>query len=387
VRGLWDADTDQIIFGTHQIAYRGCATAATFFPHQIERELTFFPTRRSPSSRSTSALHVTECFYVPHGPQHDRAVAFVVDVTLLNRARESARAFRSFRGRCSSASASTASPKRKCTRRERRALSFASKRRDRRERWWGGSRARRGRRRCASRCLLRSDARGALFAREPHLDEVTPQLAEYVSRPHLRRDRVPHRRRARRARVAAARRRLPSQGRREPNEAGARSTARRPARAARNAALLRGRAADARLMTPSPVDQPRRRLGEVQHAAHRQGVSARVGLDELAALGHPRLARHLVVRARLRLLFAGVQPRRARGLQPPSRRAGQWSSTCAASAASDVLRPQHQRRHAAAPDRDPAPLQRDARRRMGQRASAADRRSPTTCSRSATRTA
>ncbi len=35
-----------------------------------------------------------------------------------------------------------------------------------------------------------------------------------------------------------------------------------------------------------------------------QGVSARLGLDELAAVGHLGLARHVVVRARLRLLLA-----------------------------------------------------------------------------------
>ena len=39
----------------------------------------------------------------------------------------------------------------------------------------------------------------------------------------------------------------------------------------------------------------------------------------------------------------------------------------------DLVRSQHQRRYAAAPDRDPASLQRDARPRMGQRVVAADR--------------
>ncbi|MFY9738243.1 MAG: hypothetical protein WAK11_04235, partial [Candidatus Cybelea sp.] len=39
VRGLWDADTDQIIFGTHHIAYR--LLERTLFPHQIEHDLTF----------------------------------------------------------------------------------------------------------------------------------------------------------------------------------------------------------------------------------------------------------------------------------------------------------------------------------------------------------
>ena len=48
VRGLWDADTDQIIFGTHHIAYRlreNAETSSTLFPHQIERELTFLAVR------------------------------------------------------------------------------------------------------------------------------------------------------------------------------------------------------------------------------------------------------------------------------------------------------------------------------------------------------
>jgi hypothetical protein len=42
VRGLWDADTDKIIFGTHQIAYR-VGSGETRFPHLIRRELTFLP--------------------------------------------------------------------------------------------------------------------------------------------------------------------------------------------------------------------------------------------------------------------------------------------------------------------------------------------------------
>ena len=51
------------------------------------------------------------------------------------------------------------------------------------------------------------------------------------------------------------------------------------------------------------------------------------------------------------------------------------------------LRPQHQRRHAAAHHRDPAPLQRDARRRVAaRRLPARAARSPTICSRSATPT-
>jgi glycogen debranching enzyme len=86
VRGLWDADTDQIIFGTHHIAYRlrDRAENQTFFPHQIQRELTFLPYAQISEFTLENRIHVTEAFYVPHGPAFDRAVAFVVDVTLYN---------------------------------------------------------------------------------------------------------------------------------------------------------------------------------------------------------------------------------------------------------------------------------------------------------------
>jgi hypothetical protein len=88
VRGLWDADTDQIIFGTHHVAYRvrGADRGAgrTLFPHEIERELTFLPYAQISEFTLENRIHVTESFYVPHGAAFDRAVAFVVDVTLYN---------------------------------------------------------------------------------------------------------------------------------------------------------------------------------------------------------------------------------------------------------------------------------------------------------------
>jgi glycogen debranching enzyme len=91
VRGLWDADTDQIIFGTQQIAYRLRASdSRTRFPHEIERELTFLPYAQISEFTLENRIHVTEAFYVPHGPAFDRAVAFVVDVTLYNPGREMA---------------------------------------------------------------------------------------------------------------------------------------------------------------------------------------------------------------------------------------------------------------------------------------------------------
>ncbi len=84
VRGLWDADTDQIIFGTHQIGYRVVGTDQTFFPHQITREFTFLPYAQISEFTLDHRVHVTEAFYVPFGPKFERTVAFVVDVTLYN---------------------------------------------------------------------------------------------------------------------------------------------------------------------------------------------------------------------------------------------------------------------------------------------------------------
>ncbi len=84
VRGLWDADTDRIIFGTHQIAYRLRDGRQTLFPHQIKREFTFLPYAQLSEFTLENRVHVTEAFYVPHGATYARAVAFVVDVTLYN---------------------------------------------------------------------------------------------------------------------------------------------------------------------------------------------------------------------------------------------------------------------------------------------------------------
>jgi hypothetical protein len=88
VRGLWDADSDRIIFGTHQIAYRLRDREHTIFPHRIEREFTFLPYAQISQFSLDDRLRVSECFFVPHGPAHERAVAFVVDITLTNTSAE-----------------------------------------------------------------------------------------------------------------------------------------------------------------------------------------------------------------------------------------------------------------------------------------------------------
>jgi hypothetical protein len=84
IRGLWDADTDQIIFGAHQIAYRLPDRARTWFPHQVEREFTFLPYAQIAEIVLDDRVRVTEAFYVPHGAHHERDVAFVVDLTVHN---------------------------------------------------------------------------------------------------------------------------------------------------------------------------------------------------------------------------------------------------------------------------------------------------------------
>ncbi len=182
VRGLWDADTDQIIFGTHHIAYR--LLDRTFFPHQIEHDLTFLPYAQISEFTLDHRIHVTEAFYVPHGPEFDRAVAFVVDVTLFNPGADAldvslfpwamlvgqrfygepeheVRAWNDGRFICS------------------KNLETGG------ERWWGGSR-----RPVAVQLSLREQVlleamRRATFSQgdsKPTMGDVTPQQAELVSR-------------------------------------------------------------------------------------------------------------------------------------------------------------------------------------------------------------
>ncbi|GAC1299484.1 MAG: hypothetical protein NVSMB19_03780 [Vulcanimicrobiaceae bacterium] len=88
IRGLWDADSDRVIFGTHQVAYRLRDRNRTVFPHQIERDFTFRPYAQTSEFALDERLRVSETFYVPHGPRHERAVAFVVDIALANASHE-----------------------------------------------------------------------------------------------------------------------------------------------------------------------------------------------------------------------------------------------------------------------------------------------------------
>ncbi len=88
VRGLWDADSDRIVFGTHQLAYRLRDRDRSIMPAQIERDFTFFTYAQNSEFALDERLRVRECFYVPHGPRHERTVSFVVDITCTNASRE-----------------------------------------------------------------------------------------------------------------------------------------------------------------------------------------------------------------------------------------------------------------------------------------------------------
>jgi glycogen debranching enzyme len=180
IRGLWDADTDQIIFGNHQIAYRA-GSEPTLFPQQIVRELTFLPYAQIAEFSLNEDLRVTEAFYVPHGPKHDRVVSFVVDITVHNAgtAPAAVKVFpwalligQRFYGEPEKAV--RASCEGDFIRSFGEESGYA--------RWWGGSRkpsavvvALR------EQTLLKAIRDGDLLAAQ-YLEEVTPSLAEFVNR-------------------------------------------------------------------------------------------------------------------------------------------------------------------------------------------------------------
>jgi hypothetical protein len=180
IRGLWDADTDQIIFGSHQIAYR-VGGRQTHFPHQITREFTFLPYAQIAEFELEQSMRVAETFFVPHGPKHDRLVTFVLDVALHNAGNAYAEITvfpwalligQRFYGEPEKeVRASTEGPYIRSFGQE---SGYA--------RWWGGSRTP-----DASIVALREQTvlngmrDGALDASH-HLDEVTPKLAEFVNR-------------------------------------------------------------------------------------------------------------------------------------------------------------------------------------------------------------
>jgi len=181
VRGLWDADTDRIIFGTHQIAYRIGGGSQTFFPHQVEREFTFLPYAQIAEFTLDHRVHVSEAFFVPHGPAFERSVSFVVDVTLYNPTAETVEVSlfpwallvgQRFYGEPEHEVRANVDGDFVCSHNQENGY----------ERWWGAS--------CAphaavvslrEQALLQNMRRGTLRS-EQHSDQVTPEQAEWVSR-------------------------------------------------------------------------------------------------------------------------------------------------------------------------------------------------------------
>ena len=179
IRGLWDADSDQIIFGAHQIAYRAAA-GATLFPPQIVREFTFLPYAQIAEFTIAPDVHVSETFYVPHGPEHDRVVAFVVDVALYN-ATAAPVGVQIFPWALLIGQRFYGEPEKqvRASAGERFIRSYGEE--SGAVRWWGGSRTPHAAVvALREQTLLQGMKEGALRPHE-HLDEVTPQLAEYAS--------------------------------------------------------------------------------------------------------------------------------------------------------------------------------------------------------------
>jgi hypothetical protein len=179
IRGLWDADTDQIIFGAHQIAYRA-GGEPTRFPHQIVRDFTFLPYAQIAEFAIAPELHVTETFFVPHGPQHDRVVSFVVDVTVHNASSKPA-ALQIFPWALLIGQRFYGEPEKqvRASAGDRFIRSYGEE--TGWVRWWGGSRAPHAVVvALREQPLLQGMTHGTLAASE-HLPEITPHLAEFAS--------------------------------------------------------------------------------------------------------------------------------------------------------------------------------------------------------------
>ena len=181
VRGLWDADTDQIIFGSHQIAYRLRDDAHTYFPRNIAREFTFLPYAQISEFTLADRLHVTEAFFVPHGPQHDRAVSFVVDISLHNPGREPLEV-QVFPWALLVGQRFYGEPEHEVHASVEGAFIRTSNDETGAVRWWGGSREPHGVVVALREQVLLAAMTAGSLRPEEHLDEVTPQLAEFVSR-------------------------------------------------------------------------------------------------------------------------------------------------------------------------------------------------------------
>jgi glycogen debranching enzyme len=183
VRGLWDADTDQIIFGTHQIAYRLIDAGKTLFPHQITREFTFLPYAQISEFTLEHRVHVTEAFFVPFGPEFDRTVSFVVDVALFNPGAQTVDVAlfpwamlvgQRFYGEPEHEVSAWCEGRYICSKNVETGA----------ERWWGGSREPIATElSLREQVLLENMRRSTLLPADiPNFGSVTPELAKFVSR-------------------------------------------------------------------------------------------------------------------------------------------------------------------------------------------------------------
>jgi hypothetical protein len=180
VRGLWDADSDRIIFGTHQIAYRLRDRGRTVLPHQIERRFTFLPYAQISEFDLDERLLVTESFYVPHGPAHERSVAFVIDLSLFNASAEPVEAAlfpwallvgQRFYGEPETEVHAAVDGRYVRAWNEETGAA----------RYWGASRAPHAAVVAVREVVLQQAMRRGSLRDEGHLAEITPELAEYAS--------------------------------------------------------------------------------------------------------------------------------------------------------------------------------------------------------------
>ena len=180
IRGLWDADTDQIIFGSHQIAYR-VDGHQTHFPQQITREFTFLPYAQIAEFELDDGVRVAEAFYVPHGPKHDRLVAFVIDVSLHNAGSERARVG-VFPWALLVGQRFYGEPEKQVRANIEGPYIRSFGEESGYVRWWGGSRTPDASVLALREQTILSGIREGALDDAHHLDEVTPQLAEFVNR-------------------------------------------------------------------------------------------------------------------------------------------------------------------------------------------------------------
>ncbi|MDE2572667.1 MAG: hypothetical protein KGM44_09125, partial [bacterium] len=180
VRGLWDADTDQIIFGSHQIAYR-VDGEKTVFPRQVTREFTFLPYAQVVQFRIGERLDVTETFFVPHGEEHGRRVAFVVDVILHNRSDRPLRVA-VFPWALLVGQRFYGEPEREVRAQSNRVLIRAVNEETGAARVWGADRVPHETMLALREQVLLSSMESGGLTNGAQLDVVTPSLAEFVSR-------------------------------------------------------------------------------------------------------------------------------------------------------------------------------------------------------------